>query len=352
MLPCSNCKHVSAKGTFPDRMKYAVIIPLHKKDAVVEHVSARSQSAEVIDGRGIAAAVREELRREVARWVSGGRRRPQLTAVCVGEDPASAVYVRNKMVAAKEVGIESRTLRLPKEVTEEVLLDTIGRLNADADVDGILVQTPLPEHVSERAVCDAVAPGKDVDCFNAANVARFCLGTGVLVPCTALAVREILRRAGIETRGKHAVVCGRSKHVGWPIAMLLHAGGTGKNGWMDATTTICHRHTPPDQLALITRSADIIVSAAGVPNLIKSSMVKRGACVIDVGITRITDSAGKKRLVGDVDFKEVSEVAGHITRVPGGVGPVTVSMLMRNTVVAAKQMAEWDESKPQGRNVM
>ncbi|XP_054265821.1 bifunctional methylenetetrahydrofolate dehydrogenase/cyclohydrolase, mitochondrial-like isoform X1 [Macrosteles quadrilineatus] len=301
------------------------------------HSSGVRFKAKLIDGRQIANTILAELRQETEEWVAAGNRRPQLTALLVGEDPASTTYVKNKMKAAKQVGIQTKTIHCLMSISEKDLLQHIHLLNNDPEVDGILVQLPIPDHITERAICNAVAPSKDVDGFNIVNVGRFCLDMRTLVPCTPLGVQELIKRSGISTFGKNAVVCGRSKNVGMPIAMLLHADGAGETNAMDATTTICHRYTPPEQLAVFTKTADIIVSAAGVPNLIQADMVKEGACVIDVGITRIIDKAtGKNRLVGDVDFEGVSEVAGHITPVPGGVGPMTVAMLMRNTLLAAK----------------
>jgi methylenetetrahydrofolate dehydrogenase(NAD+) / 5,10-methenyltetrahydrofolate cyclohydrolase len=242
--------------------------------------------------------------------------------------------------AAKDVGIKSCTKFLPSTVTEQELIDIIEELNNDDGVDGILVQLPVPDHINERKVCNAVRCEKDVDGFNEKNVGRLCLDMNTLIPCTPLGVQELIKRSNIETFGKNAVVVGRSKNVGMPIAMLLHADGRNDTYAMDATTTICHRFTPPEDLARFCRSADIIVTATGVPNLIRADMVKPGACIIDVGITRVKDEkTGKTKLVGDVDFDAVREVAGHITPVPGGVGPMTVAMLMRNTCMAAKKIA-------------
>lgn len=307
---------------------------------VIRHFNTSTQRcrAKIIDGVKIAKDIRNELKAEIQAWTAFGNRPPQLTAILVGEDQASYAYVSAKMKAAREIGISSETIRLPASVSEPALLSQIDRLNNDDHVDGILVQLPLPDHITERAICNAVAPHKDVDGFHIVNVGRFCLDMKTLVPCTPLGVHELIKRTGVPTLGKNAVVCGRSKNVGMPIAMLLHADGMGETDAMDATTTICHRYTPADQLAVLTRTADIIVSAAGVPNLIRADMVKEGVCIIDVGITRIKDEkTGKDRLVGDVDFEGVVEKAGHITPVPGGVGPMTVAMLMKNTLLAARK---------------
>lgn len=311
------------------------------------HASSVRCKAKLIDGKQIAQDIISELRQETQQWMAQGHRAPQLTAILVGEDPASTTYVKNKMKAAKEVGIKTKTIHCLKTISEKDLLQHIHTLNDDPEVDGILVQLPLPDHITERAICNAVAPSKDVDGFHIVNVGRFCLDMKTLIPCTPLGVQELIKRTGVTTFGKNAVICGRSKNVGMPIAMLLHADGAGETQAMDATTTICHRYTPPEQLAVFTKTADIIVSAAGVPNLIRPEMVKEGACVIDVGITRILDKdTGKSVLVGDVDFEGVSQVAGHITPVPGGVGPMTVAMLMKNTLLAAKHSVIYNMLDP------
>lgn len=206
--------------------------------------------------------------------------------------------------AALAVGINSVTKNLPPTITEDELLALIEQLNADDSVDGILVQLPVPGHINERRICNSVSCHKDVDGFNEKNVGRLCLDMNTLIPCTPLGVQELLKRTGIETFGKNAVVVGRSKNVGMPISMLLHADGRNDTCAMDATVTICHRFTPPDELKAFCQLADIIVSAAGVPGLIRADMVKPGACIIDVGLTRIVDKeTGKAKLVGDVDFE-------------------------------------------------
>lgn len=220
-------------------------------------------------------------------------------------------------------------------------MDVIQDLNNDDEVDGILIQLPLPTHINERNICNKVSADKDVDGFNELNVGRLSLDMDALIPCTPLGVQEMLKRAGIETFGKKAVVVGRSKIVGMPMATLLHADGRNETGALDATVTICHRFTPQAELEEYCKNADIIVVATGVPGLIKGHMIKPGATVIDVGMTRITDPVtGKPKLVGDVDYAGVREVAGHITPVPGGVGPMTVTMLMKNTITAAKHLAQ------------
>nr|XP_029721214.1 bifunctional methylenetetrahydrofolate dehydrogenase/cyclohydrolase, mitochondrial-like isoform X1 [Aedes albopictus] len=300
-----------------------------------------NEMAKLIDGKQIAADIRVELRDQIKEWMEqGGNRAPHLTAILIGEDPASNTYVSNKMKAAADVGITSKTERYGADITEEQLLKRIEELNNDDSVDGILVQLPVPGHINERKVCNSVSCDKDVDGFNERNIGRLCLDMNTLIPCTPLGVQELIKRTEIETFGKNAVVVGRSKNVGMPIAMLLHADGRNDTCAMDATVTMCHRFTPPEELARFCRTADIIVTATGVPGLIKADMVKEGAAIIDVGITRVTDPVtGKNKLVGDVDFEEVRKVAGHITPVPGGVGPMTVAMLMKNTFIAAKNLA-------------
>ncbi|XP_050526028.1 bifunctional methylenetetrahydrofolate dehydrogenase/cyclohydrolase, mitochondrial [Daktulosphaira vitifoliae] len=312
------------------------------------HSSSNSCKAKIIDGKIIANTILKELKLETTEWIAKGHRAPCLVAVLVGEDAASKIYVNNKIKAAKVVGINTETIVFKTSTSQSDLLECIKCLNHNEKVDGILVQLPLPDHITERTVCNAVSPHKDVDGFNIVNIGRFCLDMQCLGPCTPLGVHELIRRTGIPTFGKNAVVCGRSKNVGMPIAMLLHADNVGETSAMDATTTICHRHTPPDQLAVFTKNADIIVSAAGVPNLIRADMIKPGAAIIDVGITRMFDEqTSKSYLVGDVDFNSVRKVAGYITPVPGGVGPMTVAMLMRNTVAAAKKTVIYNILDPE-----
>lgn len=295
--------------------------------------------SKIIDGKKIADDIKKEIRTEIDNWVQKGNRQPCLMAILVGEDPASQKYVKNKMIAAQMVGIKSATLRLPSTSTEEEIIAKINELNQDKTVDGILVQLPVPQHVSERNVCNAVDPRKDVDGFHVNNIGKLVSNVDCLVPATALGVVELLRRSNIETFGKNVVVCGRSKNVGLPMALLLHSDGRDELPGFDATVTICHRFTPKEQLDFFARSADIIITATGVVGLITADMVKPGACIIDVGINRIVTEDGKEKLVGDVDFEEVSKVAGFITPVPGGVGPMTVAMLMHNTFKAAQKLA-------------
>ncbi|RZC42396.1 THF DHG CYH C domain containing protein, partial [Asbolus verrucosus] len=296
--------------------------------------------AKLIDGKKIAADIRKELKADIEEWVENGHRRPCLIAILVGEDPASQKYVHFKMLAAQEVGIISKTIRLPATSSEAEIISKVEELNSDPQVDGILVQLPVPEHVSERNVCNAVDPRKDVDGFHIVNVGKLTLNMDTFVPATALAVVELIKRSHIKTFGKNVVICGRSKNVGLPMAMLLHSDARNECSGLEATVVLCHRNTPPEELAFFAKRADILVSATGVVNLIKPEMVKPGACIIDVGITRVEREDGKSKIVGDVDFEGVSKVAGHITPVPGGVGPMTVAMLMSNTFKAATNLAK------------
>ncbi|XP_056138653.1 bifunctional methylenetetrahydrofolate dehydrogenase/cyclohydrolase, mitochondrial [Lampris incognitus] len=303
------------------------------------HTSASRQEAVVISGKKLARQIRDEVRADVEKWVSSGNRRPHLSVVLVGDNPASHSYVLNKTRAAADVGIISETILKPSDISEEELLDLIDKLNTDHHVDGLLVQLPLPEHIDERRVCNAVSPAKDVDGFHVVNVGRMCLDQSTMLPATPWGVWEIIKRTGIPTIGKNVVVAGRSKNVGMPIAMLLHTDGRHERPGGDATVTISHRYTPKEQLRQHTKLADIIVAAAGIPNLITADMIKEGAAVIDVGINRVQDPlTGKNRLVGDVDFEGVRQKASFITPVPGGVGPMTVAMLMKNTIKAAKNI--------------
>ncbi|XP_054660425.1 bifunctional methylenetetrahydrofolate dehydrogenase/cyclohydrolase, mitochondrial [Grus americana] len=303
------------------------------------HLSAPRDDAVVISGRKLARQIRQEARHEVEQWVAAGNKRPHLSVVLVGENPASHSYVLNKTKAAADVGISSETILRPASVSEEELLDLIGKLNNDANVDGLLVQLPLPEHIDERKICNAVTPDKDVDGFHVINVGRMCLDQYSMLPATPWGVWEIIKRTGIPTLGKNVVVAGRSKNVGMPIAMLLHTDGRHERPGGDATVTISHRYTPKEQLKQHTIRADIVVAAAGIPNLITADMIKEGAAVIDVGITRVQDPVtAKSKLVGDVDFEGVKKKASYITPVPGGVGPMTVAMLMKNTIIAAKKL--------------
>ena len=291
-------------------------------------------SAQIIDGKAIGKAVRAEVATEVARLIEQGIV-PGLTVVLVGEDPASQVYVRMKGRACDEAGMKSGTVRLPATATEAELLDTIDQLNADPTVHGMLVQLPLPDHINEGNVLLRIDPRKDVDGFHPVNVGKLVAGdpTG-FKPATPYGVQEMLIRSGIETSGAHAVIVGRSNIVGKPMANLLVQKGPGAN----ATVTVCHSRTK--DIGSVTRSADILVVAMGKPEFITADMVKPGAAVIDVGINRVDDSTKEKgyRLVGDVAYESVAEIASAITPVPGGVGPMTIAMLLKNTLQAASAL--------------
>ncbi len=282
----------------------------------------------IIDGKETAAAVQQRVAGEVSRL--GPRARPVLTLVQVGEDPASSVYVRTKARMSEQCGIESRRIHLDERVTESDLLGALCGLSEDAGVHGILLQLPLPAHIDQDRAIAAIAPLKDVDGFHPENLGLLTSGKPRFVPCTPLGIRELLMHYKIETAGKRAVILGRSIIVGKPVALLLTMKGPGG----DATVTICHSRTP--DIGAVTRTADILIAALGSPQFVTAAMVKEGVAVIDVGINRVEDKASKTgyRLLGDVDFDEVSKKASYITPVPGGVGPMTVAMLMSNTLKA------------------
>ncbi len=277
--------------------------------------------AKIIDGKSLAAELRNSLKTAIASLAARGVR-PGLAALLVGNDPASRVYVRNKARACEETGVRSEVHEFPEQVSETALLDRVAQLNADPRVHGILVQLPLPRHLDPSLVLAAVSPMKDVDGFHAVNLGALLQGRPGFVPGTPAGVMRLLEHAGVPLAGRHAVIVGRSAIVGKPLALLLLQ--------KDATVTICHSKTR--DLASVTRQADILVAAVGQAKLITAPMVKRGACVIDVGINRLPDG----KLAGDVDFAAVREIAGSITPVPGGVGPMTVAMLIVNTVRAAE----------------
>ncbi|CAM3786069.1 bifunctional methylenetetrahydrofolate dehydrogenase/methenyltetrahydrofolate cyclohydrolase FolD [Cohnella lubricantis] len=279
-------------------------------------------SAQIIDGKSISNAIREEIKRETADLLEKGIR-PGLAVVLVGEDPASQVYVRNKAKACEDLGFYSEVHRLPADTSQADLLALIARLNGEAEINGILVQLPLPKHIEEKAVIDAISVDKDVDGFHPVSVGNLMIGDDSLLPCTPAGVIELLKRSGVSPAGKRAVVIGRSNIVGKPVSMLLLRE--------NATVTIAHSRTP--NLPAVAREADIVIAAVGVPKLVKRDWVKPGAAVIDVGINRQEDG----KLCGDVDYEDVLPVAGWITPVPGGVGPMTITMLMQNTLKAAKR---------------
>jgi len=289
----------------------------------------------LIDGAAIGRLVRRDVAAEVERLKALGIT-PRLSVVLVGNDPASAVYVRSKGKACEEAGMRGETIRLPAETTENALLAQVDRLNADPNVHGILVQMPLPRHIAADKVIRRIRPEKDVDGFHPVNVGKLSIGErDGFVPCTPAGAIELLVRSGVETRGKDAVIVGRSNIVGKPMAALLMQDAPGGN----ATVTVCHSRT--SNLAGHIRRADIVIAAIGKPEMITGDMIKPGAVVIDVGINRVNDAAAPKgyRIVGDVDFASARDVASLITPVPGGVGPMTIAMLMKNTVRAAAQIA-------------
>ena len=280
--------------------------------------------ATIIDGKLTSAKIREEIKAEAALLTAKGTQ-PGLAVIIVGEDPASQIYVRNKEKACDEVGFYSEKYALPAETTEAELTALIEKLNADKNIHGILVQSPLPKHLDEKRIVAQILPSKDVDAFSEENVGKITLGTPRFLPCTPAGIMELLKRYNIETKGKHAVVVGRSNIVGKPMGLLLLGA--------DCTVTTCHSRTV--DLAKYTREADILVAAVGKSKLIKGDMVKEGAVIIDVGMNR--DENGK--LTGDVDFEQCEPLASAITPVPGGVGPMTITMLLKNTLTSATEAA-------------
>lgn len=289
--------------------------------------------AKIIEGKAIAEQMRADLAKDVEQLGRGGVT-PGLAVVLVGEDPASQVYVRMKGKACEKIGIYSETIKLPKETSEAELMEVIDRLNADPKIHGILVQLPLPKQINERNVLLRVVPEKDVDGFHPVNVGKVATGdTTAFRPATAYGVQQLLIRSGVEISGAHAVIVGRSNIVGKPMASLLMQKADGAN----ATVTVCHSRTR--NLPEVTRQGDILIAAMGVAEFVKADMIKPGAVVIDVGTSRVDDASKEKgyRLVGDVDFENAKEVASAITPVPGGVGPMTITMLLYNTVQAARQ---------------
>lgn len=280
-------------------------------------------TAPIISGKQVSEEIRAGLRAEVEALVKQGLT-PGLAVVLVGEDPASQVYVRNKEKACHDLGYYSEVHRLSASTSQEELLALVDRLNRQANIHGILVQLPLPRHIDEKSVIDAIAVEKDVDGFHPVNVGNLVIGDDSLLPCTPAGVIELIKRTGIEMSGKHAVVIGRSNIVGKPVSLLLQRE--------NATVTMCHSRTT--NMKELTKQADILVVAIGKANFVDASYVKPGAVVIDVGMNRLDNG----KLAGDVDFESVKEVAGPITPVPGGVGPMTITMLMNNTLIAAKRL--------------
>lgn len=287
----------------------------------------------LLDGKKTSEAIKQQIASEVAEMVANGLRRPKLVAILVGEDGASKTYVNNKEKACQDVGFDSEVLRYPDTITEGELLAKIREINEDEGVDGLIVQLPLPKHIDEDKVINTISPLKDVDGFHASNVGKMVLGEPSFVSATPYGIMAMLEHYNIDTKGKHCVVLGRSNIVGRPIANLLSLKGNPG----DCTVTICHSRT--QNIEQHTRMADIIIAAIGTPHFLKEDMVKEGAVVVDVGITRVPDATRPKgyRIVGDVDFEHVATKCSYITPVPGGVGPMTIVSLMRNTLQAMKQ---------------
>ena len=286
----------------------------------------------ILDGKKTSEALKQEIAEEVKQLKNQGKKVPHLAAVLVGDDGASLTYVGSKVKACEKVGFVSTLVKLPADISEEKLLQEIAKLNANPEIDGYIVQLPLPKHINEQKILLAIDPTKDVDGFHPANFGRMALDMEAFIPATPFGIMELLKRYKVPTQGKHVVVVGRSHIVGRPISILLSQKGVQGN----ATVTLTHSHTP--NLADLTRQADIVVMALGIPEFLKGNMVKEGVTVIDVGITRLKDDSNSKgyRIVGDVAFNEVKEKASYITPVPGGVGPMTIAMLLKNTLLAYK----------------
>lgn len=290
---------------------------------------------QIIDGKATAAAIKAEIADKVKDILARGGRRPHLAAILVGHDGGSETYVKNKVLACEACGFESTLLRYEDDVTQAELLDSVARLNGDPAVDGLIVQLPLPRHIDEQKITEAIDPGKDVDGFHPVNVGRMAIGLPCFVSATPLGIMTLLRRYGIETSGKKCVILGRSNIVGKPMAQLMMQKQYG-----DATVTVCHSHS--QNLKEECRQADILIAAIGRPDFVTADMVKPGAVVIDVGTTRVPDATRKSgfRLNGDVKFDEVAPLCSYITPVPGGVGPMTICSLMQNTLQAYKMRNE------------
>ncbi len=337
LVPCASERRLGVHVTHgdsrvpDDRRRYAIEWPV--RDLLLMNFRFRwgcVVAAQLLDGKALARQIQTEIAADVATFSSQTGITPCLAAVLVGEDPASQVYVRNKQRACERAGLTSQLHRLRSNTTEASLLELIEQLNGQRLVHGILVQLPLPSSIDATRVLDAIAPWKDVDAFHPENVGRIAQGRPRFLPCTPYGIQQILHRHGIEMSGKHVVVVGRSDIVGKPLAlMLMQRNSPLGPAAANATVTVCHSRTA--NLADITRQADILVAAIGVPRFVKRDMVRPGAAVVDVGINRTDDG-----LVGDVDFEAVCEIAGHVTPVPGGVGPMTISMLLQNTLSAAR----------------
>lgn len=287
---------------------------------------------ELIDGKKVSKEIRQEIAQEVAQMVAEGKKRPHLAAVLVGHDGGSETYVANKIKACEECGFVSSLRRFESDITEEELLKVVDELNNDDDVDGFIVQLPLPKHISEEKITEAIDPKKDVDGFHPQNVGRMAIGATAFVSATPQGIVDLIKRYNIPTAGKHAVVIGRSNIVGRPMSILLSQKG------IDATVTVCHSRT--SNMKELCKQADIIVAAIGKPGFVTADMVKPGAVIIDVGTTRVPDATAARgwRLKGDVDFENVAPLCSYITPVPGGVGPMTIVSLMKNTLLAGKKI--------------
>lgn len=287
----------------------------------------------ILDGKKVSNQIKEEIAAEVAQIKERGEKVPHLAAVLVGNDGASLTYVGSKVRSCKKIGFESTLIHLPEETTEAELLENVESLNANTDIDGYIVQLPLPKHINEEKVLMAVHPDKDVDGFHPTNFGKMALDMETFIPATPFGIMELLRRYDINTEGKHTVVIGRSHIVGRPISILMSQKGKAAN----ATVTITHSRT--QNLEEYTQKADIIVSALGSPDFLKANMVKKGVVIIDVGITRVPDASRERGyyITGDVDFADVASKASFITPVPGGVGPMTIAMLLKNTLLARKR---------------
>lgn len=286
---------------------------------------------QIIDGKATSLAIQSEIQQEVASRIAAGGKKPHLAAIIVGDNPASRAYVGHKIKACERVGFDSTLVELSENIREDELLAEVDALNADKAIDGFIVQLPLPDHIDSQRVLERVSPSKDVDGFHPVNAGKLSLGLPGFQPATPAGIIELLKRHGIETSGKHAVVLGRSAIVGTPMTLLLSRNADPGN----CTVTLCHSRT--ENLKEIARSADILIAAIGRPHFVTADMVKPGAVVIDVGINRIPDSSKKSgsRLTGDVDAEALRDADGYITPVPGGVGPMTIAMLLKNTLAAA-----------------
>ncbi len=285
---------------------------------------------QIIDGKKVAAEIKEELKREISYLIEKGKRVPGLVAILVGENPASQIYVKSKGKACEQIGMMGKTEILPADTTEKELLNLVNKYNKDPNFHGILVQLPLPAHINGDKIIEAIKPEKDVDGFHPVNVGRLVIGKDSLRSCTPAGIQELLKRYKIETKGKHVVIVGRSNIVGKPIANIM----VQKEEFANSIVTVCH--SAAEDLSYFTKQADILIAAIGKAEFITADMVKEGVVVIDVGINRVEDASKKRgyRLVGDVDFNDVSQKCSYITPVPGGVGPMTIAMLLKNTFKA------------------